>query len=157
MQRYIYAGRFDPIDVDDANEAGCAASLHHEAIEPALRRLRRHTYHLHHALPELPHAALIQARLHTSHGGLKALIAERLQQIIERVGLECPNCMLIVGGHEYGEGHLLHTDRVNYAESIKLRHLHIEEQYVRVFFLDRFNRALSVRGFADRGDLLVAP
>ena len=61
----------------------------------------------------------------------EALAVERLQQVVERPHLERLQRVLIVGGDEDDERHLVGADRLDHLEAVHLRHLHVEEHEVR--------------------------
>src|ERR1700676_3644749 len=85
---HIHARGFDPVDIDHANEARGAAGLHHQPVPAPVRIGRHRGNHLHNPLAELEQIALIEAGLGPRQSAFKALVAERLQQVVERVGLE---------------------------------------------------------------------
>ena len=66
--------------------------------------------------------------------GLKALVAEGLQQIVDGMRLERAQRVLVVRGHENDDGQVFRTTLLdqpgNHAKAIELRHLHVEEQHV---------------------------
>ena len=66
-----------------------------------------------------------------------ALIAERLEQVVERIGFEGADRMLIVRGHEYRERHPAGFDSVDDAPAIEFGHLDVQEHQVRALAQSR--------------------
>ena len=77
------------------------------------------------------------------------LAAERLEQVVERVHLERPQRVLVVGGDEDDRRHAFGADGLNHAERVEPGHLHVEEHEVWRVVL---NRRHGLRAVAALGD-----
>jgi hypothetical protein len=62
---------------------------------------------------------------------LKSLVAEGFEQVIDRVGVESAQRVLVVCGHEHDFGHrqgrCVADERRENTEAVELRHLDIEQ------------------------------
>ena len=79
----------------------------------------------------------------------EALAVERLQQVVERVHVERPQRVAVVGGDEHDERHLVGADGVDHVEAVRARHLHVEEHQVGLQRHDRLGAGGAVAGLAD--------
>jgi hypothetical protein len=156
VQADIDSRGLDVVDVDNADEARGPARFHHEAIEPTLPIgcLRGHPQH---ALTELVHTALAQSPPGTRHGGVLALVAVRLQQIVQRVGLERLNRMLVVSRHEDRERHRRRADGIDDTQAVELGHLDVEEHQVGPLVENLVDADEAVFGFRDAADARILP
>ena len=59
---------------------------------------------------------------------LEALLVERLQQVVDGVHLEGLQRVLVVRGHEDGDGQLAVAEALHDFEAVELGNLHVEEQ-----------------------------
>ena len=73
---------------------------------------------------------LAQSRARPRNRLLKALAAERLQQVVEGVDLEGLQRVLVVGRHEDRQRHGV-AERGDDLEAVEIRHLQIEQHQVR--------------------------
>ena len=64
-------------------------------------------------------------------GGLKALPAEWLQQVVEGLHVKGANRVLVIGGDEHGRRHPIDADGLDHLEAVHARHLQIEKHQVR--------------------------
>ena len=80
-----------------------------------------------------------------AHAGQRlaqTLRAERLQQVVDRVHLECAQRVLVVRGDE--DHRHVAADQLQHLEPIQLRHLHVEEQQVGRELRHRLHRLEAV-------------
>src|SRR5262245_65397462 len=78
---------------------------------------------------------------------VEAFTVERLEQVIERVDFKGAQRVLIVSRDEYDHGRLI--NRLQYAEAVEFRHLHVEEDQFGLVSFDGRHRRQSVAAFAD--------
>ena len=110
VQPHVVAGRLDPVDLVGAQEEDAAAGLHDQAIE--LRRLGLDVVdEREQAAAEIAGAAALERLARVLQRLAEALLAERLQQVVERVHLEGAQRVLVVGGDEDHRRHPLGADR----------------------------------------------
>src|ERR1700743_767348 len=69
--------------------------------------------------------------------------------MFERVGIECTQGELIVGGDEYCRRHPLRTNLFDDFESIHFGHLDIEKYQIRIFSAERGHRVLTISAFSN--------
>ena len=74
----------------------------------------------------------------------ETLVVEWLEQVVHRRHVEGSQRVLVVGGHEDGGRHLVGADRLHHAETVQLRHLHVEEDGVGLPFIDQSRRRAAV-------------
>ena len=84
---------------------------------------------------------------------LEPLIAEGLQQVVERVGLEGLDRVLVVGRDEHGHRHQFRLDLAQHAEAVQHRHLDVEEHQVRRLGVNQVEGLAAVAGDADHLDV----
>ncbi len=77
---------------------------------------------------------------------LEPLIAEGLQQVVERVGLEGLDGVFVVGGDEHGHRHQLGLDLAQHAETVQHRHLDVEEHQMRRLGVNQIRGPRGRRG-----------
>ena len=82
-----------------------------------------------------------------SNARRKALLGDRLEQIVERGDLERADRILVVRGHEDHRRHALRSDRVDDREAVHPRHLHVEQHQVRRLLANDGDRLASVARF----------
>ena len=87
---------------------------------------------------------------------MEAVALEGLQQVIERPRLEGADRVLVVGGDEHDHRQALGGERLDHAEAVQQRHLHVEEYQVRPLLSDRVDRLAPVAAFADDLDVLLS-
>jgi hypothetical protein len=75
------------------------------------------------------------------------------REVVQRVGVESAQRVLVVGRGEDHEGH--GVERGEQIEPRLSRHLHVEEQEVRLHLLERLASLRRVRGLADDLDFRV--
>ena len=72
--------------------------------------------------------AAAEALAHAGQRLAQTFGADRLQQVVDRVHLECADRVLVVGGRE--DHRHVAADQVEHLEAVELRHLDVEEQQV---------------------------
>ena len=90
-----------------------------------------------------------EPRLRALEGGSEALALDGLEQVVERVHLECLHRVFVVRRHEYDERHSVGADGFDDAEAVDLRHLDVQEHEIRRVFVDRQNRLRAVPALGD--------
>src|SRR5687768_14144830 len=78
-------------------------------------------------------AAVSKFLVNSRHGLIETKLVERLQQVIERCGFECPNSVLLVRGNKDDLRQSGRAKSLKCREAVYLRHLHVEENKVRLF------------------------
>ena len=66
-----------------------------------------------------------------AHGFLQPVVRERLHQVVDRVGLEGLQRVLVEGGHEDDGAGVRRADMLEHAEAVQARHLDVEEHELR--------------------------
>ncbi len=84
----------------------------------------------------------------------KAVLIDRLHEIIDRLRIERPQGVLIIGGHEHEQRRLDVHQPLDDRETIEARHLHVEEDEVRLVGLDLADRFTAVGGGRDNFDII---
>src|SRR6267154_134181 len=92
----------------------------------------------------------------TAQRFLESSLAEGLEQIVERVRVECAKCIVVMGGHKDGDRHSLEPNSFNHLEAVHLRHLYIEKCQIGAFTADRGNCTLTINALADHLDVRVS-
>src|SRR5262245_9503744 len=101
---------------------------------------------------------LARSRVETSgrerkprHGAREPLRIDGLDQVVERAHLEGPEREFVIGRREDHERH--RVERREEIEARLARHLHVEEEELRLQILERLPGGPGVRGLADDLDL----
>ena len=105
--------------------------------------------------PEVAGAPALEMRARVLERLPKAVAAERLQQVVERVHLERAERVLVVGGDEDDRRHLLGTDGLDDAEAVDTGHLHVEEHQVGHLVLNRRDGLRAVAALAHHFDVVL--
>ena len=77
--------------------------------------------------------------------------AERLQEVVHRVDVECSERVLIVCGRENDRDVAAH--QLEHLEPVELGHLHVEKHQIGVQLRDHFHRLETVLAFGDDVDV----
>ena len=88
-----------------------------------------------------------QARAHAAKRLRQPFRPERLEQVVDRVDLERLQRVLVVGGDEHHRDVLL--DQLEHLESVQFRHLHVEQQQIRLEVGDGLDGFEAVRALGD--------
>ena len=78
---------------------------------------------------------------------------DRLQQVVDRVHLECAHRIFVVGGHERDQRQVVLLEQAHHADAVKLRHLQIQQRQIRPFPLDRRQGLLARLGLGHHHDV----
>jgi hypothetical protein len=84
---------------------------------------------------------------------VEALVAERLEQVVERPRVEGPQRVLVEGGDEDDHRHAGDADLAHHREAVHLGHLHVEQHEVGRVRADRRDGLASVRALAHQRDV----
>ena len=84
---------------------------------------------------------------------VEPLLAERLEQVIDRVHLERLDGVLLEGGDEDDSRGQCRARQFQHFKPVQLRHLDVEEHQVGPQFGDRLDRFEAVGAFADNVDV----
>ena len=153
MQPDVVAGRLHPVDFVRPEEEQTSARLDHQPVglgliaSQVLDQCQQPT-------AEVAGLVALDMRPGTLQRLLEALAVERLQQVIKGTDLEGTQSVLVVGGHEDDEGHLLGADRLDDLKPIQAGHLHVEKHEVGRMLLDRANRLFAVAALRDDLNIL---
>src|SRR5262249_16712610 len=90
----------------------------------------------------------LQAAPGAEQGYTKALLGKRFEQIIQGLGVKRLQGVLIIGGDEDSQRHVLDADGANHLEAVHLRHLNIEEHEVGMAGEDGLDRLVAVATFS---------
>src|SRR5258705_12557629 len=82
-------------------------------------------------------------------------VAERLQQIVERVHAKRLEREFFVRGDKDDRRHPLGADRADHTEPVDLRHLHVEQDEVGLERFDRLDRRLAVGAVTNGFELRI--
>src|SRR5436190_22690765 len=88
--------------------------------------------------------ALADAR----HSVLKAPLAERLEQVVQRALFKGLHSVLIVRGNEHHDRPLARVQRLQHFEAVHPGHLHVQEHKLRLELPDGFHRGWPVAALA---------
>ena len=69
---------------------------------------------------------------------------ERFQQVIDRLGIECLDRLLIESGHKNNCRHMYRVNRFKHAKAVDLWHLHVQEHQAGLVLDDATDGGLSV-------------
>ena len=111
---HVVSGRLQPKNPVGLEEERAPRGLERQASGGGQR-----TEVLARARPQLP----FNARKH----GAETILVHRFQNVVEGLGFESLQCVLIVSGDEDGQRHVLDAHLAHHGEPIEARHLHIEE------------------------------
>lgn len=92
---------------------------------------------------------------HARHGLREARRLQRLDQIVEGVGLERLDGEFVVRSHEDHERHSVDHVRADHAEAVQVRHLHVQEDEVGTQELERVQGFAARATFPDHDDIGV--
>ena len=149
MHDHVFVLGQQVVDFDDRNQHQVAAHARAQVAAFA----RRGFVALDHprALSRLKRPARSMRRA-------QALDADRLEQVVDRVGIECGQRMFVVGGAEdHGRRVFEFAEVPRRFEPIHARHADVEQDQVGLQAFDRFDRFAAVAGFADHLDGLDSP
>lgn len=74
--------------------------------------------------------ALRKLIAHMGHGAVEALVDQRLQEVIERMGVECLDRIAVEGRDEHDHRHAGLWNAAQHFESVDTRHFDVEEHQV---------------------------
>ena len=94
----------------------------------------------------MAHAVTFQPGLGAGHCHFITFVAEGLQQVVQRIGFERADSILIVRRYKNRERHLFGSHRVNDAKTIQLRHLYVQKNYIRPLVLNHVYCGDSILG-----------
>ena len=75
-------------------------------------------------------ALFAETRPYAPERDAEPIFVEGLQQVVDGVDVERPNRVLVVRGHEHDDRELFALERIEHAEAVELRHLHVEKHEV---------------------------
>ncbi len=116
---------------------------------------RRRAHQLQEPFRELFRALTLQLPARVAERAAKAVVAERLQEIVHRVDLEGAQRVLVVGRDEDHHRHPVHANGLDNPEAVELRHLQVEEDQVRSDASHRVHRGAAVRALPHQLDVAL--
>ena len=170
LDAHIVAGGVDPLDrVDvDAEDLPLVLDVDHplEAVggRPFRGRLLGQRFrgfgrmldeHFLQPLDLFGAALLGQPLAHPVERRGKAVLVDRLHQIIDRLRLERAQRMVAISRDEDEQGRLDLHQALDHRKAVEARHLDVEEDEVRLVGLDRADRLAAVRRGGDDLDIVV--
>ena len=93
---------------------------------------------------------------HAIERDVETRVLDRFQEIVERVGFERTQRILIVRGHENRQRHLRRRHGSQKLETVDAGHLHVEEHEIGLVFGNREERLAAVAGLGDDLDIGMA-
>jgi hypothetical protein len=150
VQMHELARRLDPVDRLCPEKDGALGRTHDQAVTSAYSLTRIHFLQQRQHAPSgaSPRRAR-GGRDRPFHGLPEPVLIHRLQQVIEGVNLECPDCILIVSGHE-DDGRLVRFSQSRYHfEAIETRHLDVEQHHVGCMLANGLHCLFAVRTCGD--------
>ena len=121
VQPHVVAGRLDPVDLVGPQEEHAAARLHDQALDAAAARGLMSWTSASRRRPRSPARRRSSAARAWLQRLLKPILAERLQQVVERVHLERLQRVLVVGGDEDHRRHPVGADAADHLEAVAAR------------------------------------
>ncbi len=112
-------------------------------------------HQLQESLRELLRPLTLQLSARVAERAAKPVVAERLQEVVDRVDLEGAQRVLVVGRDEDDHRHLVHAHRLDHLEAIELGHLQVEEDQVRADAPHGVHRGAAVRALAHQLDVAL--
>ena len=140
LHRHVLLVGEEIVDVRDRNQPQLFAEARADLVAPVLdaRRLRD----LHE--PARRNARRVPQRVR------ELLLAHGLEQVADRLGLECFDGVLVVGGREdHGRRIFERVDVARDLDAGKARHAHVEQHHVRAQLAAAAQRFLAVAGLGD--------
>ena len=150
VQDQVVAIGLHPGDVPDGNEPRATLLVDEQAIGEAARapQLGEQVAH-----PRRQRAALLPALLACAAKDVaKPLPAHRLEQVVERVHLERPHGVLLVGRDEDDSRCVRRRERPRHVEAVHAGHLHIEQDEIGTMVRDGRDGPLAAVGLRDHLD-----
>ena len=105
----------------------------------------------------LTELALHEMLAHVRQCPLEALVDERLQQVVERMGVEGVDRVAVEGGDEYDHRHARLRDAAQHLEAVDARHLDVEEHEVRRVGGDGLDGLAAIGALRDDLEILESP
>src|SRR5689334_12106719 len=134
VEPHVIAGGLDPIDLLCAQEKYASTRLDDETIE-TLRLGLDVLDQRHQALAEIAGASPLEMLAGMLQRLRKAIAAEWLQQVIDRVHFKSFQRVLVVRRDEHDGGDLFGPELLDHAEAVTRRHLDIEEHEIGMLLL----------------------
>ena len=154
MEARIVSFGLDPVDVGDGDELNAAANGDGEALQIVGREA------VCEQREEFSGGLLILASLASiagpGDGARQPIGSEGLEEVVDGVGVEGADRVVIVGGDEDGDGHLFDSNGFEDLETVHLRHLNIEEDEVGIELLNGVHGGFAVAALADDADVAIA-
>src|SRR5690606_16692936 len=94
-----------------------------------------------------------EARAHSVERVGELVLVDRLHQVVDRVGLERPDCVLLVGRDEHEQRRLDLHHALDHRKPVEAGHLDVEEHEVGLLGLDRADGLAAVGARADDLDV----
>ncbi len=142
VQRNVVILSFDVVDLVRLDHVDVRAFADQHALDRLLRP---------HGIDELGHGrddrAQRQAAPHAIDRTPDPLLADRLQQVVDRVDFEGSHRMLVVGSLE--DDYDIGTDQLEYLEAVQLGHLDVEEHEIGPGLCNLLDRVEAVAALCD--------
>ena len=156
----------------DGHDAHLPAAFDGDALEVSSRRSRRRSGRLRRCCSSGRRAGDARTALHCLQRGeqlrrmppnmarfdrtsraaerlVETIVVVRLDEIVERRGVEGLQRVLVICCYEYGHRHRVDADRADHVEARAVRHLDIEEHHIRCVHTDRRDRFGAAGGRRD--------
>src|SRR5262249_1660169 len=153
VQLHVVGRGLDPVNLIHAQKENAPARLAHQSFE-RLRPGFEIGQQRGQFLVSRPSSLTGDLMFGSLQSLVEPLAVERLEQVIERVDFKGAQRILIVGRDEDDHRSLL--DRLQYAEAVEFRNLHIQEEEVWLVSLDSRHSSQPVAAFANDLDFGVA-
>ena len=159
MHAHVVAGRVNPVDGVHVDQVSFGSIANHETLRPHLVLIARGEgfFNRHLTAGQLTDqlqqlVAMLVGQLFDAvasgavDGIAQSLIVDRLQQVVEGIGLEGPQCKLVVSGDEDDFRHIATGQSSQHIEAVHARHLDIQEHEVGRVFTNGRQRLTSITG-----------
>jgi hypothetical protein len=97
---------------------------------------------------------LVAGQARALDGFAEALVVDRLQQVVECIGIECLQRELVVGRNENNDGHVAAGESSQNLEAVDAWHLHVQENDIRQGLANGVDRLAAVPALATDLDVV---
>jgi hypothetical protein len=149
MQPHVVAVPFDPVDRVDREEADALSAPHGDPLEPVRARAEQAVQ----AGRQVRRGRARRPGAHPAERLAEALPGERLEEVVDRPGLEGGERVLVIRGHEDDRRHHTHSDGVEHLEPVHFGHLDVQEEDIGLEREDRVDRGGPVLALPHQIDI----
>jgi hypothetical protein len=150
MNAGIIVGGFDPFDLVDGNKRVFRPVWNQQAFGVRLHIERRTVDVLEKAIELRLYSERRVCRdslFHPGNSGLQPFGVDGFDEIVQRVNVECPDRVDVVGRDEDSERHMHYTHSFHYLEAGIPRHLNVEKDKIDRLCLQKGNNLVTISTF----------